>query len=148
MDSEKLKEWLEITQKMEGGDFWRTIFDQEFAQEFMNDQQAKSPYKAGFEQKPSELFPLIDMIVGEEEVLIHIDLPGVKKNDIELVTNGNILTIKGFAAVMHSRIKPTYAERFSGRFERQINLPDVIQSHQLRAKLVNGLLIVSYQRIK
>lgn len=152
MDMEKLKQWLEMAKNMQGGDFWNNIFDQEFAQQFMNETPFKTPnahsnrQQPGTDLKSERTFPAIDLMEGEEEVMVVIELPGVLKENIELGLNGNILTVKGRALPIHPHLKYTYSERFYGEFNRQITLPDTVNPQDISAKFWNGLLIVSYQR--
>ncbi|MGZ4159750.1 MAG: Hsp20/alpha crystallin family protein [Neobacillus sp.] len=152
MDMEKLKQWMEIAQQMHGGDFWKNVFEQDFTKQFMNDQQ---PFKSNFngfeeksfgEEKNTRTFPMIDILEGDQEVLVLIELPGVKKENMELGLNGNILTIKGTALPIHDQLKLAYSERFYGEFKRQVKLPDTISPKDLNAKFWNGILFVSYQR--
>jgi HSP20 family protein len=163
MDMDKLKQWMDIAQNMHGGDFWNNIFDQEFAKQFINDQN--NPTYSGFEnhaaqnekasrqeasfkkEQSSRTFPLIDLIEGEQEVVVIIELPGIPKDKIELGSNGNILTIKGEAKPLLEGINSTYSERFYGEFQRQIKLPDSVNPKDLNAKFWNGILFVSYKRI-
>ncbi|MBI0575934.1 Hsp20/alpha crystallin family protein [Neobacillus cucumis] len=151
MDMDKLKQWLEVAQNMQGGDFWKNIFEQDFAKQFMNDPSFKSPIYGNSEKnmredKNSRTFPSIDILEGEEEVMVLIELPGVRKENIELGLNGDILTIKGTAMPIHPNLKIAYSERFYGEFQRQIKLPDQINPSEINAKFWNGILFVSYQR--
>ncbi|MFF2450098.1 Hsp20/alpha crystallin family protein [Neobacillus sp. NPDC058068] len=148
---EKLKQWMDVAKNMNGGDFWSNIFDQEFTKQFMNDQQFKTPFsnvEGGpvREEKNSRTFPIFDVLESEHEVMVMVELPGVKKENIELGLNGDILTIKGTALPIHPQFKITYSERFYGEFQRQIKLPDTVRPNQLNAKFWNGLLFVSYHR--
>ena len=141
---------MDVAKNMNGGDFWNNIFDQDFAKQFMNDQPNATPDSAkqsGREEKNTPPFPAIDILEGESEVLVVIEVQGMKKENLELGLNGNSLTIKGKALFNHSELKLTYSERFYGDFQRQIRLPDTVSPNQLNAKFWNGLLIVSYQRI-
>lgn len=151
LDMEKLKQWLEIAQNMHGGDFWKGIFDQDFAKEFINEQQAKSPFsvyeeKTFREEKNTRTFPVIDILEGDQEVVVLIELAGINKENIELGLNGNVLTVKGKAIPAYPNLKLIYNERFYGEFQRQIKLPDIVEPRDLNAKFWNGILIVSYQR--
>jgi HSP20 family protein len=109
MDIEKLKQWMEIAQNMQGGDFWKNIFDQDFAKQFINDQ----PFKpAGTESESTktqptapQTFPLIDILEGEKEVVVIIELAGIKKEDIQLGLSGDILTVKGIKKKMYPHLK-------------------------------------------
>ncbi|HJV31271.1 MAG TPA: Hsp20/alpha crystallin family protein [Bacillales bacterium] len=157
MDIDKLKQWMDIAQNMHGGDFWKNVFDQDFAKQFINDQSFNST-TSGFtnqsgvndpalqNEKSRQNFPLIDLMEGDTEVLVLIELPGVPKEKIELGLNGNILSIKGIAMPLTNNLKPTYSERFYGEFQRQIKLPDIISPNELSAKFWNGVLFVSYKR--
>ena len=152
MDMDKLKQWMEVAKNMNGGDFWNNIFDQDFAKQFMNEQPYTAPNsstakQSGREEKKTPPFPAIDILEGESEVLVVIEVPGMKKENLELGLNGNSLTIKGKAILNHTDLKLTYSERFYGDFQRQIRLPDTVSPNQLSAKFWNGLLFVSYQRI-
>lgn len=153
MDMEKLKHWMETAQNMQGGDFWNNIFDQEFAKQFINDQPFKAPFTGTGgqpvreEEKNSRTFPQIDMLEGEQEVIIMIELPGVKKENIELGLHGNVLTVKGTALPIYPHLKQIYSERFYGEFQRRIKLSDTVSPNELNAKFWNGILFVSYQRV-
>ena len=148
VDIDKLKQWMDIAKNMHGGDFWNNIFDQEFAKQFMNEQPAKSSTgdSESGRAENSKTFPIIDILAGEHEVVVVIELPGVAKENLELGLNGNNLTIKGKVNPLHPHLTLTYSERFYGEFQRQITLPDTVSPQQLSAKFWNGLLIVSYQR--
>jgi HSP20 family protein len=153
MDMDKLKQWMEVAQSMQGGDFWKNIFDQEFAKQFINDQPFKSPFNGTEQQQKREetkqprTFPLIDILEGEQEVMVLIEVPGVMKENLELGLVGNVLTIKGTAMPIHPHLKQTYSERFYGEFQRQITLPDTVNPSDLSARFWNGILFVSYQRL-
>lgn len=143
---------MDIAVNMNGGDFWRNIFDREFAEQFINEQQEKeqpaskgSGQKAQEEKKPRP-FPLIDIIEGKQEVIVLIDLPGIRKKDIELGVTGDTLVIKGNASHLHSGLEITHSERFYGNFQRAVTLPDMVNANDLRAKFWNGILFVSYSR--
>ncbi|WP_066370311.1 Hsp20/alpha crystallin family protein [Neobacillus fumarioli] len=151
MDMEKLKQWLELAKSMQGGDFWGNIFDEGVAKQFMNDPQFDTPSQSTHNQPSREdsysrTFPVIDILEGEEEVFVIIELPGVTKENMQLGLNGNVLSIKGKVLPIHPLIKPSYSERFYGDFQRQITLPDHVNPGDLNAKFWNGLLVVRYAR--
>ncbi|WP_040208669.1 Hsp20/alpha crystallin family protein [Neobacillus jeddahensis] len=152
MDMEKLKQWMDIAKNMQGGDFWNNIFDQDFAKQFMDDQQATQSFSSmkgqprQTEKAEERSFPIIDLLESEQEVIVLIEVPGVKKENLELGLIGNILTIKGTVVPIYPQFNITYSERFYGEFQRQITLPDSVNPQQLNAKFWNGLLFVSYQR--
>ncbi|WP_286228863.1 Hsp20/alpha crystallin family protein [Neobacillus mesonae] len=152
MDMEKIKQWMEVAKGMQGGDFWGNLFDQDFAKQFMNEEQMKGPSAGNHQQASREAsrektFPTIDLLEGDEEVVVIIELPGVLKENVELGLSNNILTVKGKALSLHPHLKISYSERFYGEFQRQITLPDTINPSDISAKFWNGVLIVRYPRV-
>jgi HSP20 family protein len=86
--------------------------------------------------------PAIDLVEGDDEILLLTDLPGVRKEDIELSIQGNILTIKG----EKKREEPTKSrkvvrsETWVGSFSRTVNLPDTVNPGKVEAQLRDGVL--------
>lgn len=156
MDYNKLKQWLDLAQNMNGGDFWTSVFDQEFAKQFMEQSGAgpggASPFPSNpFQQNEQEerhvkSFPPVDIFEANHEVVVIIELPGIRKEEVQLGIKGNILTIRGEARHLQDPSNMTYSERFYGQFNRQITLPDSVLAEQIKAKFWNGILFVSYQR--
>lgn len=151
MDYKKLKEWLDLAQNMNGGDFWTSVFEQEFAKQFM-DQRDAGPFTSNpvqHEEKEAgneKNFPLIDINEANHEVVVIIELPGISKDDVQLGIKGNILTVRGQVRHLQVPSNITYSERYYGQFNRQITLPDSILAEQIQAKFWNGILFVSYHR--
>ncbi len=86
--------------------------------------------------------PDIDLVEGDDEILVLADLPGVRKGDLELSIQGNLLTIKG----EKKREEPTQShkvvrtETWVGSFSRTINLPDSVNPEKVEAELRDGVL--------
>ncbi len=156
MDYKKLKQWLDLAQNMNGGDFWTSVFDQEFAKQFMEQSGTSPGSTAPFQSNPFQQneqeernvksFPLVDIFEDNQEVVVVIELPGIRKEDVQLGIKENILTIRGEARHLQDPSNMTYSERFYGQFNRQITLPDPVLAQQIQAKFWNGILFVSYQR--
>jgi HSP20 family protein len=146
MDMEKLKQWMEVTKTMHGGDFWNNIFEQDFAKQFMNEEHSKMDGQPSRNEKNPSLFPVFEILEGNQEVVVMIELPGVLKDNIKLDLAGNTLTIKGTVLPIHPHLNRSYTERYYGEFQRKIPLPDTVSSKQLSAKFWQGILFVSYLR--
>lgn len=88
--------------------------------------------------------PPIDLVEGDEEVLVLADLPGLRKEDIELSIQGSILTISG----EKRREEPSQkrrvvrSETWAGRFSRSLRLPDSVNPDRIEAQLRDGILRV------
>lgn len=88
--------------------------------------------------------PAIDLVEGDDEILVLADLPGVKKEGLELSIQGNLLTIKGDKKLeepTRSR-KVVRTETWVGSFSRTINLPDTVNPEKVEALFRDGVLRV------
>ena len=110
------------------GEFERTFGDLEF------------PNVYGLLDWPTG--PAIDLVEGDDEILVLADIPGVPKECVEVSVQGNVLTIKG----EKKREEPTKSrkivrtETWFGSFSRTVNLPDSINPDIVEAQLRDGIL--------
>ncbi|KAI0739295.1 HSP20-like chaperone [Irpex lacteus] len=76
------------------------------------------------------------------------ELPGLKKEDVNIDVHNNVLTISGESKISSERDENGYAirERRFGRFERSLPLPQGIKSEDIKAGLENGVLTVSFPK--
>jgi HSP20 family protein len=94
-------------------------------------------------------YPRYDLIeVPGEGYWILMDLPGVHRDDLEVTTVGDDLTISG------QRARPDLpdgadvcrSERAFGRFRRSIRMPADVDVNRVGAKLENGVLRLTLPR--
>jgi HSP20 family protein len=88
--------------------------------------------------------PAIDIIETSDEILVMADLPGVKKEDLELNLAGTLLTIKGSKKSEQNSDKRKIfrKETWVGSFARTIDLPANIDNEKVDAELKDGVLTV------
>jgi len=93
-------------------------------------------------QKVESFTPAVNEKVDENGYHLEIDLPGVKKENIEISVNDGILTISGERKLERKEEKENYTriESFFGRFERSFKLPADADSDNIEAKYENGVL--------
>ncbi|HID17909.1 TPA: Hsp20/alpha crystallin family protein [Candidatus Bathyarchaeota archaeon] len=92
-----------------------------------------------------ELKPLVHVYETEDEVVVTIDLPYVKKEDIRLSASENMLKIEAPARerIKLSRWGPYQREVEFEYFRRTITLPAVIDPEKARARFKDGILQVT-----
>ena len=86
--------------------------------------------------------PLTDVWESDTEVVVLVELAGVKQSEISLTLKDNIMTVKG------DRKPPTKREGCcfrnmeisTGRFERNIYLPETIDPNSVKATSRDGFL--------
>ncbi len=86
--------------------------------------------------------PAVDVIEKEDSVIVRCDMPGIKKDDLDLSLAGNILTIKGEkkTEAKKDKSKNYRNETWTGIFQRTISLPDGIDPDKVGATLKDGVL--------
>ena len=102
------------------------------------------PTEAGY-----EFLPPADVIEREKEYLIKVDLPDVRKEDVKVLFDEGVLTIRGERKVEKETKgeKMHRTERFYGTFERSFALPEDIDAKGIHAESKDGVLLVSLPRI-
>ena len=75
---------------------------------------------------------------------IEVDLPGVKKEDIEVKIDHNILTVSGVRKMKKEVNKSDYylMESSFGRFERSFSIPKGIDQEKINAEYKDGRLTI------
>lgn len=87
----------------------------------------------------------LDVHDTDEAVVVTVDLPGLKREDFEIVTQDDILTIRGERHSDETRKEKgrQWTERAYGRFERSIRLPERAAVERATADFENGVLTVT-----
>lgn len=88
--------------------------------------------------------PLADISETDKEYLIRAELPSVKKEDITVTLDGDMISIKGERKqeTQDKNEKFHRTERFYGSFERRFSLPENIDSEAVRCESKDGILTV------
>jgi len=89
-----------------------------------------------------EIAPVIDIFTEGEDVLVKAELPGMKKEDIDVSLTGDTITISGEKKKEEKMEKKDYyrIERSYGSFSRSFRLPAEVQSDKVTAKFKDGVL--------
>ncbi len=90
--------------------------------------------------------PAVDIFQSDaNEVVLKAELPGLKREDIDVQVENNTLTIKGQRR-QDSEVKKEHyhrVERCYGAFSRSFSLPNTIDSTKVRAEYHDGVLTVT-----
>jgi len=91
------------------------------------------------------LIPPVDMIENDDNFVVSIELPGLKKNDIKITTQNNVLTISGSKKNEFESNEDTVhrVERSYGSFCRSVSLPGTVDSSAIKASYESGVLKVT-----
>ncbi len=88
--------------------------------------------------------PALDLYQNNDNVVAHVELPGMRKEDIEISLHDGMLTICGERkSETGADDKATRTERFSGKFRRSITLPTRVDANKVNATYKDGVLTVT-----
>ncbi|MGE5313886.1 MAG: Hsp20/alpha crystallin family protein [Acidobacteriota bacterium] len=92
-----------------------------------------------------EFAPAVDISETKDAYVIKAELPGMKKEDVKVTMNNNIVTISGEKKIEEEKREGSYyrMERSFGSFERSIAIPGPVKPDDIECKYVDGLLTVS-----
>jgi len=97
---------------------------------------------AGRQANSGGVMPM-DAFRRGSDVWVHIDLPGVKAENLEITVERNVLTIAAERNWQRQEGDQSYfGERYRGNFRRQIQLGDGLDLENLEADLHDGVLTV------
>lgn len=87
----------------------------------------------------------LDVYEDKDNVYVKAELPGMKKEDINLSLHDGCLSISGERKSEPGRdLVETYrAERFFGRFQRTVMLPTAVAADKVKAQYKEGILTVT-----
>ncbi len=86
--------------------------------------------------------PPMDVIEQDDAVVVRMDLPGIRPEDVEIEVDGDRLIITGKVADEQTdeSDRVTYRERRYGGFERSLRLGDTLVTENAEATFEHGVL--------
>jgi HSP20 family protein len=86
--------------------------------------------------------PKVDVIDRDEEILVHAELPGVNKKDLDVTLTDDSITIRGETHREEKQKKGDYyrCEIAEGAYARSVALPARIDSEHAKAQFKDGVL--------
>ena len=98
----------------------------------------------------TEWCPELDMVETAQSILILVEVPGLSPDDIKIEVRGTRVAISGvkMTPLPADKIRFQRIERAHGRFRREVQLFVPVNSHQGRARLTDGLLVVEFPKVE
>lgn len=87
-------------------------------------------------------WPKVDLVEREEEMVVRAELPGVRKEDLDLSLTDHTVTIKALSHSEHKEEQEHFYrhERRCGEFMRTLELPEDVDADKAKASLRDGML--------
>ncbi len=89
--------------------------------------------------------PAVDVVENQNELVIAADLPGVKKEDVDVQIEDGTLTLTGARKFEYEERKEGFhrLERSYGSFRRAFTLPDSVDPEKVAAAFADGVLKIT-----
>jgi HSP20 family protein len=84
--------------------------------------------------------PAVDISENDETITVRADLPGVRKQDLEIDLREGVLTVTGHVRQPAARLRPLYREYGIGGYTRRFTLGNKIDQQAISATLHHGVL--------
>ncbi|MGF6272962.1 HSP20 family protein [Massilia sp. UYP11] len=87
----------------------------------------------------------VDVTETDQDYLVKADIPGVKKEDIRVSVDGNVVSISATlqGEQQQSTGEAVYSERYSGALFRSFSLPQEVDDAKTAAKYEDGVLYLT-----
>jgi len=88
--------------------------------------------------------PVVDIREDADAYYVHAELPGVKKEEVRITMQDNMLSIRGEKKQESEKKEASYhrLERSYGAFERTITLPASVMADKVDASFTDGVLTI------
>ena len=130
--------------------YYRTLFPRDLFAEF---DRLQHEMRQSFDPNPNirgltRGFPALNVGGTSKAVDIYAFAPGIDPTTLDVQLVKGMLTIAGErkAEPLPEKATRHIEERFSGRFQRVVSLPDDVDPNAIEAKYRDGVLHVSIQR--
>lgn len=89
--------------------------------------------------------PALDVEERDDSYLVHLEVPGVKPEDIEVTMEEGMLTVSGERKFYDDRDEEGFrrVERRFGRFHRALRLPSPVAADKVEASYSDGILEIT-----
>ena len=89
--------------------------------------------------------PPVDIYEDEHKLVLKLEVPGVKQEDLDIQVEGRTLTVRGERKFSSEEKEENFhrVERRYGSFQRSFSLPNTVNTENVSADYENGVLKVT-----
>ena len=99
---------------------------------------------------PARHMPRMDVVDGDAELRLDVELPGMDEKDVELTIEDGVLTLRGEKKRERELDEGGRyrLERSYGSFERKLHLPDEVDADAAQATYKQGVLTIVLPKVE
>lgn len=131
---------------------------EEFFENFLPRRWMEDPFETNDWKRPFrkdleavfEGFPRVDMVDKGDVLVVRAEMPGVEKDDLDILIAGDRLTIEASRKFKDEEKEETFfrSEMAYGRIYRTIHLPVAIKGDEAKAEMKNGILEIQLPKVE
>jgi HSP20 family protein len=99
------------------------------------------------EAREATFTPRVDILETDNEMLLFLDLPGVKSEDVDVRFENGELTLNGRRSAKYSG-RPWLWEYETGSFHRAFRVTENIAADKIHAEMKNGVMTVHLPKVE
>ncbi len=93
------------------------------------------------------IYPPVNIFEKGGDLVLVAELPGIKKEDLQLQVKGNTVRLAGERVINYGEnISYHRIERKASKFDRTLRLPINVEADQIKAEYKDGILVVFLPR--
>ena len=89
--------------------------------------------------------PALDVYDDKDNLVVTLEVPGMKKEDIEISLRDGMLTVSGERKDEREQTEGQAfrSERYFGKFQRSLSLPTAVDANKIKANYKDGILTIN-----
>lgn len=98
----------------------------------------------------SNFMPRVEITEDRDNFYLNLEMPGIKKEDIKINIENNVLTIKGNKNQTYNKEEKNLVmnERYYGEFSRSFNISKDIKIENIDAQYNDGVLNITLPKVE
>jgi len=98
----------------------------------------------------SKFKPETDIVENEKSFIIHLSVPGIKKEDIKIELENDLLKISGERKKFDTDVSLKFhkLQTAFGKFQESFKLPETVNKESIAAKQEDGVLSITIEKLE
>jgi len=136
-----------FTHSME--EFFENAFPRRWMEGFFEPYGWRRPFFSDFDEK-FDVFPKVDILDRDDKLVVRADVPGIKKEDLDITISGDRLIIEAKRDYEEEEKQEEFVrhEMAYGRLYRSVLLPSEVLGDEARAELEDGVLEIFLPKVE
>jgi HSP20 family protein len=130
-------------------EFFENAFPRRWMEGFMEPFPWRRPFMSDFDEK-FDVFPKVDILEKDEALIVRADVPGIKKEDLEITISGDRLVFEAKREYEEEQKEEEFVrhEMAYGRLFRAVHLPVEVLGDEAKAELKDGVLEIFLPKVE